>query len=144
MAAFEAGIIDLPSADTLVFCTDTDATLLSLKWTGELDAQIGNIVTVCDCGASITKISTMKILPGNSFMPFGKPTILEIGSESIDRELYARFQAHVGMDVFEEWTKESPQLISRIDAQFKVLKQFFNLQKKSSDSCKKIRVQNVS
>ena len=101
-------------------------------------------MTVCDCGASQTRINTIKILPGNSYIPIGKPSIIEIGSETIDMELYDRFQSHVGVDVLQDWIQESPQLLLRIDAQFKVLKQFFNSRKKSNDSCKKIKVQNVS
>lgn len=145
MAAFEAGITDLPSSDTLIILPDPEAAIMGLKWSGELETSIGNIVSVCDCGASKTVVSTYRIMSGGeSLMPVGKVTTLHVGSESIDRELLSRFQSHVGEEVFEEWMAESPQLALRIDAQFKVLKQFFNMRKKSNETSKKIRIRNVS
>lgn len=143
-AAFEAGITDIPSSDTLIILPEPEAAIMGLKWCGELETSVGNFVTVCDCGASKTVVTTYKIMHGGcSFLPVASPTILHLGSESIDQELLSRFQSHVGEDVFEDWLIESPQLAVRIDAQFKVLKQFFNLRKKSTETCKKIRIQNV-
>lgn len=141
-ACFESGITDLPSSDTLILCQEPEAALIGLSESGEVDLKVGDLVTVCDCGGTRTVITSYKILSGLSYCPLGKSTIVNIGSESIDQELYARFKSHVGEEVLQKWVQEIPQLPLRILKQFKVLKQFFSL-KRNSEASKKIRIHNV-
>ncbi|KAJ3301384.1 hypothetical protein HDV03_000986 [Kappamyces sp. JEL0829] len=142
MACFESGITDVASSDTLILVYEDDAALMSLRASGEVDLQAGDLVTLCDCGGERTTMTTFRVLPGgHSYLPMGKPTIVECGSESIDQELLARFQSHIGNEVFDDWVKQVPLLATRIFSQFKVLKQFFSL-KKQPESSKKIRVLN--
>jgi molecular chaperone DnaK (HSP70) len=141
-ACFEAGIVHIASSDTLILLMEPEAALIGLQESGELDLNVGEFVTVLDCGGDRTTVSTFKILPGPAYMPQGKVKVIDVGSETIDEELFGRFLAHVGAGVFEEWVQQVPQLVSRILSQFKVLKQYFSL-RKQNDSHKMIRILNV-
>lgn len=141
-ACFECGMIEIPSCDTLVLCVEPEAALMSMRERGELVLKVGDKVTVCDSGGTRTVLTTFKVVPGPSYCMLGKPKILGVGSEKIDKELFKRFKHRIGSEVFDEWIKQLPQLASRIFTQLRVMKLFFT-SKKLTEQSKKIRILQV-
>lgn len=135
-AAFEAGIIQVPSCDTLILCTEAEAALMAMSDSG---VEIDNHVTVADVGASRTIIETFKVLNGQ-YLNISRTVVMK-GSENVDEELMTSLKDRVE-GKYKYWTDTIPGIANRIKTQFRVFKEFSSMTK-YSEAVKKIRIEGV-
>jgi hypothetical protein len=136
-AAFEAGIIQVPSCDTLILCTEAEAALMTVRDSG---AEMDDYVTVADIGASRTTMETFKIINGQ-YLNVSSTTVRK-GSENVDEELLSRLKNRVDGE-YEHWTANIVGIAARIATQFKVFKEFSSMTK-YPEAVKKIRIEKVT